>query len=314
MGFFGLFKPNVNRLTKEKDVEKLIKLLGYKKDANIQLEAARALGLLKDKRAVDPLIHILRNTQFALPYMPPSKPPPKTVEGIEALLKGYSEIGTYHATKLRETAAWALGMIADAKAVSPLLSSLRDKNEDCFVKVKAVEALAKIGEPALNPLMEALKCCGSEEILYEAQTLTIIAANLKRADALLMILQHPAVDDMDKGQAARNLGKMGDARAVDPLITALRVKSHLNDYNWRESIIEILGEMGDARAVDPLIIVLKTDGEECVRMAAASALGEIGDSRAIAPIERYIELRSHKKGTPEFNCVEKALENLKKAK
>ena len=45
-----------------------------------------------------------------------------------------------------------------------------------------------------------------------------------------------------------------------------------------------LGELGDAAAVEPLIKVLKNDDNSRVRQYAAEALGKLGDSRATEPL------------------------------
>jgi ankyrin repeat protein len=75
------------------------------------------------------------------------------------------------------------------------------------------------------------------------------------------------------------LGRVGGARAVDPLIAAL------NDAGpgVRLQAAEALGHIGDPRAVDPLIALLK-DPEPFVRVGVARALGHIGDPRAIGPV------------------------------
>jgi HEAT repeat protein len=75
--------------------------------------------------------------------------------------------------------------------------------------------------------------------------------------------------------AARALGKIGDARAVEPLIAALR-----DQHNHVAA--EALGQIGDARAVEPLIATLR-DQDRYVRGVAAKALGRIGDARAVEP-------------------------------
>ena len=74
--------------------------------------------------------------------------------------------------------------------------------------------------------------------------------------------------------AAEALGRIGDARAVDPLIAALRDE----DIYVVRSAAEALGRIGDARAVDPLIAALR---DEDVVRSAAEALGRIGDARAV---------------------------------
>ncbi len=51
-----LFKPNVGKLKARRNVKGLIKALNYKKDHNVQIFAAMALGEIGDTRAVAPLI------------------------------------------------------------------------------------------------------------------------------------------------------------------------------------------------------------------------------------------------------------------
>jgi HEAT repeat protein len=81
---------------------------------------------------------------------------------------------------------------------------------------------------------------------------------------------------------AEALGKIGDARAVEPLIDVLK------GCPWYESVMagsvaRALGQIGDARAVEPLIAALE-DGKEHLRKAAAWALCQIGDARAVEPL------------------------------
>jgi HEAT repeat protein len=78
--------------------------------------------------------------------------------------------------------------------------------------------------------------------------------------------------------AAEALGEIGDARAVEPLIVAL--KEGYTDV--RRGAAEALCKIG-APAVEPLIAALKgTNGT--VRRDAAESLGKIGDTRAVEPL------------------------------
>jgi len=105
--------------------------------------------------------------------------------------------------------------------------------------------------------------------------------------------------------AAEALGQIGDARALEPLVAALKdirwaVASALKeigepaivplvaalegaDGDLRQVAAWTLGQMGDACAVKSLIVALK-DKVGSVRRAAAGALGQIGDPRAVAPL------------------------------
>jgi PKD repeat protein len=87
------------------------------------------------------------------------------------------------------------------------------------------------------------------------------------------------VDYTVQWDAAEALGKIGDKRAVEPLITTLKAE----DGYLQDLAAEALGEIGDAEAVEPLIGALK-DEEGDVRSSAAGALGKIGDKRAVEPL------------------------------
>jgi HEAT repeat protein len=73
--------------------------------------------------------------------------------------------------------------------------------------------------------------------------------------------------------AAHALGQLGDARAVEPLVAALRER----DRGWpiRQAAAHALGQLGDARAVEPLVAALWEEYSQ-VREAAAHALTLLG--------------------------------------
>jgi HEAT repeat protein len=71
--------------------------------------------------------------------------------------------------KLRSEAAIELGKLGDARAVDHLIEALNDKN--LYVWQKVVEALERIGEKAVLPLIEALKddTVGERELVTSHQ-------------------------------------------------------------------------------------------------------------------------------------------------
>jgi HEAT repeat protein len=77
-------------------------------------------------------------------------------------------------------------------------------------------------------------------------------------------------------QAAEQLGKVKDARAVDPLIDALGD----GDEGVRREVTKALGEIGSTRAVEPLGGMLE-DPDELVRLNTLTALEKIGGDEAI---------------------------------
>ncbi|TFG10356.1 HEAT repeat domain-containing protein, partial [Candidatus Heimdallarchaeota archaeon] len=77
-------------------------------------------------------------------------------------------------------------------------------------------------------------------------------------EALLNKLKNIELDTEDRAWAAYKLGKIGDKRAVNPLIDILEkgaVKAKF--YS-----ITALGEIGDRRAINPLIKALSYEGTD----------------------------------------------------
>jgi len=83
--------------------------------------------------------------------------------------------------------------------------------------------------------------------------------------------------------AARALGKIGDQRAVEPLIQSLGDE----DPGVRSSVAEALGEIGDDQAVAPLTDVI-IHGSQDISSVAAKALIKIGSSKAITPLVKAL--------------------------
>jgi hypothetical protein len=92
------------------------------------------------------------------------------------------------------------------------------------------------------------------------------------------------------------------ADRVDDLARTLREDS---SYKVRTQAALVLGKLKDARAVEPLIESLR-DSNETVRAAAVSSLGQLGDARATAALEG---LRQDSSNIVRMS-VEKALANL----
>lgn len=88
---------------------------------------------------------------------------------------------------------------------------------------------------------------------------------------LIMIVKNKNEDLIVRGRAAMMLGKIGDTRAVEPLIECLDAPGFQIPYNAAQS----LGKLGDTRAIEPLLRMLNTDHER-FREAAMEALEHLG--------------------------------------
>ena len=182
------------------------------------------------------------------------------------VMKNHKELGRLRRAthyrrdwEVREAACDALGQLDDTRAVKSLVNALRD--DYWPVRHAAASALGKLGGTrAVEPLIAALR-----------------AEDTHQAGAAVPVrfgyTDFPGLHDSWTVRRAIviALGNLGDARAVAPLVAALR-----DDRKWvRGYAAEALGKLGDARAVDPLIAVL-TDQDSFVRATAAAALDRLG--------------------------------------
>ncbi len=181
MGIFSR-KPNIEKLKAKRDVEGLISALNYRRDHDVRIEAAIALGEIRDERAVEPLIEALkadwilvakaawalgeigdvRAVEPLIPALEGELSTEATLPAKGALIKigGAAVTGLIQALKnedsnVRERAAEVLGEIGDKRAVEPLAEALQDW--DPAVSGAAAEALEGIGEPAVESLFQALE-------------------------------------------------------------------------------------------------------------------------------------------------------------
>lgn len=226
----------------------LINALFYDTDPDVRSRSAWALGQIKDPIAVFPLIKSLEDQEGS-------------VRSQIAISLG--NIGDDLATEpliwtlqdrdwqVKKCAANALGKIEDPRAVTPLIKTLND--EDTDVRRKAKMALEKFGYYAVEPLIEALK----------------------QKDAIIRI------------NSAEVLGKIGDPRAITPLINSLDPKKKRDKNKYvRAKIVEALGKISDDRAVK----ILKKEAKSefmFIRNKAQEALERIRSSGASTRIMQY---------------------------
>jgi len=263
--------------------------------------AAHVLGQIGDARAVEPLLALLVD-----------KDP-----------------------KVRQAAVEALGQIADPRAVETLETALQDR--DGSIRLAAIKALGKIGgSRAVEVLIDALRGRFVHRLLLEelakmkSEDAQQIAALLRSWDEnsapvhlrlrqTLKEASHPFVVHLlttiltegkdERASAVEALGRIGDPRAVGPLIVALKDE----DESVRKAAAEALGHIRDSRAIEPLIAALKDSNmrkaavealvnigapavepliaalkERGLRWSAAEALGKIGDARAVEPLSETL--------------------------
>ena len=140
----------------------------------------------------------------------------------------------------------------DPNVVKQVLAELRDVNKD-----KRRTAVMKLG------------MMGGEEAVLN----------------LMMVVKNRNEDLIVRGRAALMLGKIGDARAVGPLIEALDAPGFQTPLYAAQS----LGKLGDPRAIPSLVRLLGTDHEK-FREAARESLRRLGYFEAMVDNETEPEL------------------------
>ena len=173
---------------------------------------------------------------------------------------------------VRSRAALALGKIGDTKAIRPLLSALKDNEDE--VRSAACLALGLFNDP--STFDEITNVLLDDPIIEVRQAAARALGNTQHPAALpyLMEALHDSFWWYEREYAAGDLlsaiEKMGDA-AVDPLIEALGDK----EGTVRKFAALLLGKLGDARAIEPLGMTLY-DMHHDVGNASAESLAKFG--------------------------------------
>ena len=278
---------------------------------------AKRYSEIGDERAVEPLIQALKDKDSDVREVAAEVLVKIGEPAVEPLIRALKDENQF----VRWGAALALGEIGDKRAVEPLINALKDEDSD--VRMEAAEALdqmgwkpgyatekayylvakkewdeaVKLGEPAVEPLINALK---SRWEAAAAEALVKIGE--PAVEPLINALKDE--DSSVRRKAAEALGEIGDERAVEPLINALKDEDSFVRWEAAEALVKI-GEP----AVEPLIHALK-DEDSDVRAAAAMALGKIGDERAIEPLTEALEDESYQVR----EAAKKALADIQKQK
>lgn len=235
-------------------------------DWAIREEAATILGTLRDPRAVAPLVSVLRDGDRAV---------------RDAAISALLAIGEPAVTPLgdclsdpvltvQELASSVLATIADVRVLVPLMTAL--ESPDWIVRMHAAKALGRIQEPgavaSLVPLLQ-----DNVKAVREETSTALAAIGEAAVPSLLAALTH--AEWLVRLHAVEALGKTRSPEAVDPLLSVL---FNDRDRAVREDAARALGQIGDARAVEFLVTAMKEPG---LRPLAVEALGRIGDRSAV---------------------------------
>ncbi len=157
---------------------------------------------------------------------------------------------------------------------------------------KAHQLWCKHNSEIVDSLLEKLQELSSYQSFIDIANDIKELQDPRTVKLLIRVLQRPVLtyDDLCiQGLAAKMLGELGDAGAVEPLISALQNDSWMTQYLEARS----LGQVKYKPANDPWIEPLK-DSHNRVREMAVWALGEIGDLRAVEPLIDVLRDRDYR--------------------
>jgi HEAT repeat protein len=199
-------------------VPELIASLKKEDTEPVRVSAARALGKIHDARAVDPLIKMLADRN----------------------------------PLLREASAHALGELRDRRAVGPLVTAMKSGNEE------AGPALARIGEPAIEPLIDSLRNANGRRggvdalaaIGQPAAGRLIEAFKSYTGDSHMAAAQALAeIDDPEVEQTLTSALREGDLRLASAAYKFLLRMGAAND----DLLLQVLHQYGDLRMAEDFL-------------------------------------------------------------
>ncbi|MCX5752792.1 MAG: HEAT repeat domain-containing protein [Candidatus Krumholzibacteria bacterium] len=239
----------------------------------VRAKAAGALGKIKDDRSVNMLLELL--VSDPVPFV--------RVKASQALgLIGHPAVIDYLINILKDPEWWvrvraveALEKLGD-KAVAALLPALED--EDPEVRKRAAMALERIGY-----VEKILDEYGQPEFKGELRKILCLVAEAGIIESLgqkLMTADRPL-----KKRIVRILGEARVIEAAGPLLELLRETS---EWSLKARIIESLGRIGAKEAIPHLVEHLK-DEESWVRKAAVDSLGRLEAHDVTDDIARILD-------------------------
>jgi len=275
------------------DVRAVEPLIVALKDSDrfVRQTAAVALGRLKDGRAVEPLIAAIKdvdkNVKLLAAQVLAVLGDSRAVDPLIVLLEETDE-------EPQAAAARALGQLGDQRAAGPLSKALHHR--DPKVVSAAADALVQLGSGVVDTVVVLLGHWNMSARFSAAKVLerigwvpadsasriqfaiakgdfnACVQEGLAAIDPLLAefsksVGERLSITEGTRSRIAKALGELGDARAIEPLIGALRDSNHYD----RAAAVEALVQIGDDRAVGPLTAALK-DGDTVMRQTATEAL------------------------------------------
>ena len=271
------------------DITNIGKLRSWKSEE--QIAAAKQLGRPGNKKAVEPLVALLREHYFALLGAVNGALKQIGEPAVEPLIAALANSDA----QFRKNAASTLGEMGDLCAVDPLIRLLKDS--EWKVRNAAARALGELGnQRAVDALTSVLNDSASQVSETAAESLDAIGDH--RAIEPLFRALKDSKGRVNSG-IAEALGSFGDKRAAAAIIEQLQNTKAGFIYHYT---VTALGRIGDETAIEPLLKVCqdalrtsqdpenshntKCDCDTCKRANAALAALKSISERLNSPNEK----------------------------
>jgi HEAT repeat protein len=208
----------------------------------VRAKAAGALGKIKDDRSVNRLLELL--VSDPVPFV-------------------------------RMKASQALGLIGHPAVIDYLVNILKDP--EWWVRVRAVEALEKLGDRAVAALLPALE---DEDLEVRKRA----AMALERIGYVEKILDEFGQPEF-KGELRKILCLVAEAGIIESICQKLATA----DRHLKKRIVRILGEARVVEAGGPLLELLRDTSEWSLRARIIESLGKIGAKEAIPHLVEHLK-------------------------
>lgn len=271
----------------------------------VRVSAILMMGLLKDRRALDPLLELSQEEGFiddvkrALVFIGKGDPESliplfgkedpylrRFVCGVVSevaspkyydIMLGLLEDADGH---VRSFAALTLANIGDSRAVDEILKLFSDMYED--VQDAAVEALSKWGGTLDTKMLVKGLSSGSPSVRRNVALLMGRIRAKEAVSALNFALKDESV--FVRKAVVEAFSQIRTADSIKYIVLALTDE----DPDVRALAALSLGAIGEKETLEPLSLLLN-DKDDSIKVVAAKALGLLGDARAVPVLRRVLE-------------------------
>lgn len=288
-----LFKPNIDRLTRRKDVRGLVRVLESTQDAHLRRRVI--IGLIAILSAEDAdvreyaaraLVQVGTMSEIVGHISPHNRQRNEYLVGILAEL-GKDDpdqlISLFREAQDKVT-KWvmitSMGRIGDHRAIPPLLDSLQE--QDWGIRLCAVKSLGAMRtDKVIGAIAARFRTEDNEQVRHTAAKVLTHFDDEIVVDAFINLLTDESSDIREL--AAVTLGRLRAKRAASHLLHTL------DDVNIsvRNAAAEALRQLGTPAMIDTLVAAIR-DGNWFKKWALGEVLGNIASPDAATPLAKLV--------------------------